>query len=362
MGQGLMRRPPKYVHGYVDRHGKPRFYFRRAGYKPVPLPGMPWSTQFMDAYEAAVNQAAPVIIGAKRTKPGTVEEAVARYLGSVAFTQQLAPSSQAMRRRILERLRVEHGEKRLRYLEAEHVARLLGKLRPWVQRNYMKTLRGLIAFAIADGLIDVDPTAGVKLAKVKDTGGFKTWPVESIEQYRARYWLGTRSRLALELLYNTMGARADAVRLGRQHVQGGMISFRRQKTGNPVDIPILPELQIAIDAMPKAEHLTFLVTEHGKPFTPAGFGNWFRDQCDAAGLSNLSAHGLRKAGATRLAEAGATDHEIMAWGGWSSLKEVQRYTKAADRKRLALQAAGKLKAGTEVANLDTRLANQSEKS
>jgi len=108
--------------------------------------------------------------------------------------------------------------------------------------------------------------------------------------------------------------------------------------------------------------LTFLVTEYGKPFSPAGFGNWFREQCDGAGLSKLSAHGLRKAGATRLAEAGATDHEIMAWGGWTSVKEVQRYTKAANRKRLALQAAGKLKAGTEVANLAIRLANQNEKS
>jgi integrase len=231
-----------------------------------------------------------------------------------------------------------------------------------VQRNYFKTLRGLIAFALTERLIEIDPTAGVKLAKVKDTGGFKTWSLESIEQYRTTHKLGTRARLALELLYGTMQARADVVQLGRQHVQADVISFRRQKTGNPVDIPILPELQIAIDAMPKAEHLTFLVTEHGKPFTPAGFGNYFRDQCDLAGLSNLSAHGLRKAGATRLAEAGATNHEIMAWGGWTTLKEVQRYTRAANRKRLALQAAGKLKAGTEVANLGTRLANQSENS
>ena len=72
----------------------------------------------------------------------------------------------------------------------------------------------------------------------------------------------------------------------------------------------------------------------------------------------MSAQGLRKAGATRLAEHGCTDHEIMAWGGWSSIKEVQRYTKAADRKRLALQAARKLKDGPEVASLETWLANQ----
>src|ERR1700738_1038306 len=99
------------------------------------------------------------------------------------------------------------------------------------------------------------------------------------------------------------------------------------------------------------------MTEIGKPFTAAGFGNWFREQCDAAGISK-AAHGLRKAGATRLAEHGCTDHEIMAWGGWSTLSEVQRYTKAANRKRLAMQAADKLETGTKVANLTHRLANQ----
>lgn len=88
---------------FVDRHGRPRFYFRRAGLKKVRLTGLPWSTEFMDSYEAALNQAVPVVIGAKRTKSGTVNEAIARYLGSAAFTNQLAPSTQAMRRAILER-------------------------------------------------------------------------------------------------------------------------------------------------------------------------------------------------------------------------------------------------------------------
>jgi len=68
MGQGLMRRPPKYCNGFLDRHGKARWYFRRAG-KNVPLPGLPWSTEFMAAYEQAMaDQPAP--IGAERTVPG----------------------------------------------------------------------------------------------------------------------------------------------------------------------------------------------------------------------------------------------------------------------------------------------------
>jgi integrase len=147
------------------------------------------------------------------------------------------------------------------------------------------------------------------------------------------------------------------VRLGPHHVQGGIISFRRRKTTIPLDIPMLPELAAAIEAMPKAKHLAFLVTERGEPFTAAGFGNWFRDRYDAAGITDLSAHGLRKAGATRLAEYGATDHEIMSWGGWKTLREVQRYTEAANRKRLALRGADKIKSGTELANLDIRFVN-----
>ena len=168
---GPRLRLPKYVHAYFDRHGKPRHYLRRPGRREVPLPGLPWTTEFMDAYETALIRAAPVVIGAKRSAPGTVAEAVARYLASAALAA-LAPSTQAMRRAILQRFRDEHGDKRLRKLQPEHVARLISKLRPYAQRNMRKTLRGLMSFALAEGLIDVDPSANVKLVPVKDTGGF----------------------------------------------------------------------------------------------------------------------------------------------------------------------------------------------
>lgn len=222
-GPRVMRRLPKFVHGYVDRHGKPRHYLRRRGQKEVPLPGMPWSTEFMDAYEAALGSATPVAIGAQRSAPGTVAEAVARYFASAAFAN-LAPSTQSMRRAILERFRTEHGEKRFVKLQPEHVGRLISKLRPYAQRNMWKALRGLMDFAAIEGLIDVDPTFRVKLAPAKDTGGFATWTAAHIEQYRARHELGTRARLALELLYGSMQRRGDVVRLGRQHVHGGILA------------------------------------------------------------------------------------------------------------------------------------------
>ena len=99
--------------------------------------------------------------------------------------------------------------------------------------------------------------------------------------------------------------------------------------------------------MPKSEHLTFLTTEYGMAFSAAGFGNWFRDRCKEAGLAKgYAAHGLRKAAATRHANSGATAHELMAWFGWTTLKEAERYTRAANRKQLAQAAGRKLVTGT----------------
>jgi len=121
--------------------------------------------------------------------------------------------------------------------------------------------------------------------------------------------------------------------------------IRQLKTGTDFSIPVHPDLETVI-AEGAAGQMTFLVTEFGKPFTAADFGNWFREQCDMANLRHCSAHGLRKAAARRLAEAGCTEHEIASITGHASLREITRYTKAADQKRLAAAAMAKVKAGT----------------
>jgi integrase len=344
----VMRRPPKYVHGFLDRHGKPRFYFRRAGFRRVPLPGLPWSPEFMAAYEAALKgEAAAIEIGASRTKPGSVDDAVVRYCKSTAF-QSLAPATQDGRRTYLERFRREHGDKQIKMLGSEHVGAILAKLRPFAQRNMLKALRGLTAFALTEQLINSDPTTGHKGARGKDTGGYKTWPQECIDLYRERHELGSKARLALELLLNIGARRSDTVKLGPQHLRGGEFTFRAQKNGMLIEgLPVLPELDAAIKAMPNGEHLAYLMTEYGKPFSAKGFGGWLSDRCKEAGIpKGYSAHGLRKHSATRLAEEGATTNQLMAWFGWKSSREAERYTRAAQRKKLA-RSAGALISGTK---------------
>jgi integrase len=134
--------------------------------------------------------------------------------------------------------------------------------------------------------------------------------------------------------------------MGRQDIHHDVLTIDQGKTDGGeeahLEIPVHPKLREIIDATPTIGVKTFLVTHFGKPYSAPGFGNWFRELCDAAGCPDVSAHGLRKATARRLAEIGCTAHQIAAVTGHASLSEVQRYTKAADRKRMAREAMAKL--------------------
>jgi integrase len=146
-----------------------------------------------------------------------------------------------------------------------------------------------------------------------ETEGFHTWTDEEFAQFEARHPLGTKAHLALALLLYTGTRRSDMLTLGRQHVSGGWLRFvpqkRRKQTKSmrQSEKPWLPVLDQIVRASPTGD-LTFLMTDLGRPFPAAGFGNWFRDRCNEAGLKQCSAHGLRKMGATRAAENGATEH------------------------------------------------------
>ena len=131
--------------------------------------------------------------------------------------------------------------------------------------------------------------------------------------------------------------------MGRFYVKDGTLSMKRQKTGVQFDIPLLPELvaELALHPM-KPEQPTYLVTGAGKPFTAAGFGGWFRERCDEAGLKHCTAHGLRKAAAVHHALNDATAPKLMAWFGWRTIGEAQRYIEQADRIRLAKSAGARL--------------------
>jgi integrase len=325
-----------YIHEFEDRYGKIRRYVRRGG-KRYGLPGAPGSEEFMAAYHAALQEHKPAPVGASRTRPGTTNAAVVSYISSSEF-KALAHDTQRTRRNVLERYRRDFGDLPIVGLRPQDVAAMLAAKSgtPSAARNFLNTLRALVVHCMRPdiGILTEDPTRGVKRVKIK-TDGYRTWSEDDIEKFREHHPIGTRARLAMELLLNTAQRRSDVVRLGRQHIRNGFIQIRQQKTGAELAIPVLPELDAVIRTGP-ADQLTFLTTAAGKPFTAAGFGNWFRDVCNEAGIpKGTSAHGLRKATCRRLAEAGVSANVIASISGHTSLREVQRYTKAAEQKRMA---------------------------
>ena len=202
----------------------------------------------------------------------------------------------------------------------------------------------LMKHAVEIGLRSDDPTRDVPAIRVK-SDGFHSWTDDEIAKFEAKHLVGSKPRLALALLLHSGQRRSDVVRMGRQHVREGVRQVRQVKTGAELMIPVHPELSAIIEQV-QTTNLTFLISESGKPFT-AGFSHWFRARCNEAGLLHCSAHGLRKAAARRLAEAGCTEHEIAAITGHASLREIVRYTKAADQRRLARAGMEKMSAKQE---------------
>jgi integrase len=315
-------------------------YFRRAGFPRVKLPGQLLSPTFMKAYEQAM-ALTPVPIGASKVERGSVAHAVGNYFTSPQFTE-LAPGTQAMRRAILNRFRDLNGERPIGTMPPAWLAHVLAELKPHARRNWLKAIRALCQFAVAVELIKADPTAGMKLPKVK-SGNRRAWTPEEIAQYEAAHPIGTKARLAFALGLCTLQRRGDIIRMGPQDIRDGMLAVRQEKTGAVLALPIRPELRAVIDATPLTGLSTFLVTKSGKQYSGTDFDEQFRAWCNEAGLPpDCYFHGLRATGCTILADAGCTAHEIAAWSGHITLKEVERYTRGADQKRLAARGLAKV--------------------
>jgi integrase len=325
----------KYVQAWVDREGRVHRYFRRPGFPRVRLPGLPGSAEFNRAYEAALEAPQAPIGAAKRSRPGSLSAAIAGYYMSLEF-RSLAVGTQAMRRAILERFRRDHGDKPLALLPQKFIAHVLSTMRPFAARNWLKAIRHLMQFALAQEMIASDVTQGIKLPRVKSDGRH-CWTETELAAFEAAHAIGTKARLAFALALYTGQRVGDLVRIGRQHIRDGVLTVRQQKTGAMLAIPVHSDLQAVLDAA--SGELLFLTTKSGKPFTGHKLGKHFRAWCDTAGLpKHCSAHGLRKAACRRLAEAGCSANEIAAISGHATLQEVERYTKAADQQRLARNA------------------------
>lgn len=327
---------PKYVSQYEDRHGKLRYSFRRTGYPSHSFVNREIGSQaFLAEYNDCLNSKPDSALPNEvRIIRGSFDDLCNRYYQSPRWRNQ----SDATKRtyyNIIERFREKHGSKQVNQVTTAHLDAILGRMAhtPAAANNLRKVLNRLFGYSVKIGMRVDNPAALTD--KFKSGKGFHTWTDQEIEQFRDCHALGTKPRLALELLLNTAARRGTVVTLTRADLRNGKFHVQHSKGCNATIVPAMPETMRAIEAMPVAGVQHFLVTAHGKPFAVAGFGNWFRDQCNTAGLTHCSAHGLRKAISRQLAESGASDSQGRSVTGHKKDDTFRYYSEMAKREDLA---------------------------
>lgn len=358
-----MRRSIQYVKlkhlnpsGYFPS-GNPRFYYRPKGQMGIPMPDLPIDhPEFLKAYAKAA--------GVKPRRPvisGSVASAVFLYKSSDDF-KALATGTRATRGRMLDELAELYGSAQVKGLRKEHVDKDLSRFAGHARNNHLKAWRGFGKWLHEHHGLPLDPTDGVKRSKVQKAEGHLPWQIEDIETYRRHWSFDTMERLALELIYWTGARVSDAIRLGPQNVDSdGWLVFTQQKTGGEVAIPFereLPEFAecFASDlkmlhralAAQRERHLTFLHTQKGTSRSSKSVSQWFAAKTRAAGIYGKTAHGLRKARARALAEAGGTSPQIGAWTGHESLKEIEHYIRRFSKRKALSKTEKEPKVPTSV--------------
>jgi site-specific recombinase XerD len=301
---------------------------------------------------------------------GTVGWLVAQYFASLDFTDR-PKSVQQKHRRYLEEFRIKHGDKVVSIKRGDIVVPIIDQamVEKWFAKlidtpakanKWLSAMRDLFTYATKCRLLTGNPAAEIKRRKAKirigEDGeaeeGHLTWPVKVVAMAREKFPVGTEMRLAIEMINTLAFRRSDAIRVGLPMTYQGVLEDGRPATflkytqwknreNKPVtvDTPVPSELLAIIKATRATGLKTWLIGKRGGSFTEQGFTDWFADEMAKAGMpKHYTPHGLRKRCLTDLANQGKTIHQIMAISGHLTVKEVERYTRMADRARNARAA------------------------
>lgn len=361
---------PKYVSRFDSQHGTVRYRFRRKGLLGGYFTAELGTEEFRAEYHAFMNPGTTEKPAPRpRAVPGTIDELVDRY---VAVPERLGPSAvtQQKVRAVIEDFRKGRGDRPVRRVTFEAIDKIIAKKMVktgtgnktkgglHAARKLRKELIRLFDFAVKSELCEKNPvrlSEKVKAPVGAPTGGFHSWTEGEIDRFRGHWPLGTRERLAMELLLWTDQRRSDVVKLGKAQIQNGRLPIIQAKGGAELWVAVAPQLLEAIVAMKPADTspFFFLKTRRGGPFTKESFGSFFKDACVAAGLPHCTAHGLRKATLRRLADLEASNKMMKSVSGQTRDETLNGYIAKADQKKLADAAI------TALARWELRARNES---
>lgn len=315
------------------RRGRWAHYYRRGG-KEISLEvhGLhPSDPRVFAAYCAEHARWEEKAAGVAKPKGGSFAWAVDLYQATPGWKTGLEASTKQNRDAIYRRYKKAQGDRPLITITRDDIEAALVAKGGHAAVNELKALRPVFAYAHKLKLIPADPTAGLKLER-PESEGFPTATAEEIDSFQQHWPIGTKERLVFDLALYTGAARVDLAKLGRKHMSERLLSFKRQKTGITAEVPLTSELRAVIARLPDIAP-AFILTEYGQPYAAASLGNLFGDAARAVGME-ARLHGLRKAFCVYWAEKGVSTSQIAAMAGHMSLSEVDRYTRAADRKRM----------------------------
>lgn len=342
-----------YLFSDVDRHGNVRWYVRKkigGKHRRIRLTKPPGSPTFMSEYQAALDRltGAPGPAKADQSHVGTLGWLVHQYHQAHEFTST-DKRQQRMRTLVMRSMLDEPTKPGSKFkfadcpiakFTADHVRLLRNRKqdKPAAANRRVAELRKMFAWGVEEcgAWLKKNVAAEVKGLK-REVKGFIAWTEEDVAQFEAKWPIGTMPRMAFAIMLFTGVRRSDAVLLGPPMVEDGSITFMPQKTRRQKKVLTLPILDVLQQVLNQTPHglKTWLVHKKGETFTAAGFGGWFRDRCDEAGLPHCTAHGVRKIAAETVAENGATEKQMMDLFGWTKADLAAYYTRKANQKKIA---------------------------
>jgi integrase/recombinase XerD len=339
-------------------------YHRASG---IRLPDLPEThPEFMAAWQAAEASLSDPLSRAKRAPvtPGSLAEMI-RAVKAGRHFRELSLLYRTIMTREFDTIEAAYGTAPVKGMKPKHIKTDLDKLNAVAANRRLKAWRLIMGHAHDAEHIESDPSRDVRKRKVV-TDGYIPWTSGDIAKFRAHWPIGTMQRACFELVCWTGARTNDAVTLGPRNIDhDGVLIFKQSKVGKPAHVPWnspMPpyatgwvkereDVKAALACL--AGGFTFLEAR-GRVRSVKGLGNLISQSARKAGIEK-SAHGLRKARLTAIAEAGGSAHAIMAWGGHQSLQEAERYTREANRKRLVMGTEQPVNV-VSPADLDTKTA------
>lgn len=322
----------RYVRCYRDRHGKPRWQFRRRGYQcEMPSPKHP---DFEARYEAALARSKRGVVVESPAPIYSTEWTIARYQATEAW-RGLAVGTRRTKGGLLARITKAWGHDDLATLTRADIMDRLDECPTPVTRNRVRGIYSQLCDLLVT--LEVRPDNPVALIPRADEKTVNTppWTEAEMRAFTRRHPSGSMARLAYELYRCTVQNGADVRLMGPSMIDRGHIVDHRQKTGARFEAPVTAELAHELKQHPK--RVVWIVREDGAPYTPKGFSNRFAKWCEQAGVASRG-HGLRVTGCIELVEGGATARELMAISAHVTLAEAERYVRLANQRKLARNA------------------------